>query len=99
MDDYQRYHFSATCQTSDFAVLYCLRSLCQWAEQHVKPQIGWGGTTKTKWKASNGQLTLRFTDPAYRQNFVDKANELLDGRWTLLGTNDDDPAERQRPPH
>ncbi len=96
MDDYERYHFSATCKTSDFAVLHCLRSLCQWAEEYRKPQMGWGGTTKTKWEKSNGQLTLRFTDLAFRQNFLDKAHELLGGRWTLVMTDNDDPAERQR---
>jgi hypothetical protein len=98
-DDYQHYHFSATCQTQDAAVLHCLRALCQWAEKWKKPNIGWGGTTQRRWELSGGRLTLRFTNPAYRQNFVDKANELLNGRWAPVGSNDNNPAERQRLPH
>src|SRR4051794_3384392 len=96
MNDYERYHFSATCETLDPAVLFCLRALCQWAEQWVKPQIGWGGTGQKEWKASSGRFTVRFTDAAYRQSFLFKADELLKGRWSLVATKDDDPATRQR---
>jgi hypothetical protein len=95
-DDYERYHFSVTCETSDAAVLHCLRALCQWAEQWAKPQIGWGGTGEKEWNASGARFTLRFTDPEYRQAFLDKADELLHGRWKLVATRDDDPAKRQR---
>ncbi len=40
--DHKLFKFSITCQTDDLAVLHCLRALCQYAEQHKKPQIGWG---------------------------------------------------------
>jgi hypothetical protein len=49
-DDYERYHFSVTCETSDAAVLHCLRALCQWAEQWAKPQIGWAASAKENGK-------------------------------------------------
>jgi len=61
-------------------VLFCLRYLCQWAEKWKKPQIGWGGTTQASWEQSGGLATFRFTDPLYRQQFIEKANELLRGR-------------------
>jgi hypothetical protein len=96
--NYQRYHFSATCQTSDSAVLHCLRALCRWAEQCGKPQIGWGETTLSNWEKSGGKLTLRFTSPQYRQRFIDKSKDLLGDRWQLVATNDNDPAKRQRDP-
>jgi hypothetical protein len=99
MDDYQRYHFSVTCETPDLAVLHFPRSLCQWAEEYRKPQIGWGGSSEAKWKKSNNQVTLRFTNPVFRQNFLDKATKLLGGHWTFIGDNNNDPAKRQRPPH
>jgi hypothetical protein len=99
VSDYERYHFSATCETSDSAVLHCLRALCQWAEEWKKPQIGWGGTGESDWKALDGKFTLRFTTPDYRRHFLDKADELLKGRWRLVSTNDNDPARRQRAPH
>jgi hypothetical protein len=97
--DHSQFHFSVTCQTADVAVLHCLRALCQWAEKHSKPQIGWGGTTGSSWKRSAGKLTLRFTKAEYRQNFIDKANELLSNRWKVISIDDNDPAKRQRPMH
>jgi len=48
--DHKLFKFSMTCQTDDLAVLHCLRALCQYAEQHKKPQIGWGGTGKSEWQ-------------------------------------------------
>jgi len=99
MDDYARFRFSITCKTGDDAVLHCLRGLCQWSEEHSKPQIGWGGTTASSWKASGGRLTLRFTEAKFRDRFVLKANELLAGRWTIISTSDSDPAIRQRAVH
>jgi hypothetical protein len=61
-----------------------------------KIQIGWGGTTETRWEKSGGQATLRFTDPNYHQSFLAKAAELLGGRWALIEADDSDPATRQR---
>lgn len=99
MDDYKKFRFSVTCETKDSPVLHCLRALCQWAEEHPKPQIGWGGTTKKRWDVDHGKFRLRFTKPEYRQSFIKKAEELFSGRWTMIATNDNDPATRQRPPH
>jgi hypothetical protein len=98
-DWYPRYRFSITCLTDDLAVLSCLRALCQWAEKGVYRQIGWGGTTETSWERSGGRATLRFTDAAYRQDFIDKAEQLLADRWSVVEKNDQDPATRQRKPH
>lgn len=94
--DHKRFHFSVTCQTDDAAVLHCLRALCQFAEKGKKPQIGWGGTGEADWKARGGRFVLRFTSAAYRKTFIDQANRLLPGRWTLVTTNDTDPATPQR---
>lgn len=94
--DHERFKFSITCQTDDLAVLHCLRSLCQFSEKHPKKQIGWGGTSKVNWRRSSGRFTLRFTDPKYRQHFIDEANRLLSGHWSIISTNDNDPATPQR---
>jgi hypothetical protein len=77
-------------------VLFCLRALCQFAEEHPKPQIGWGGTGSADWKRAGGQFKLRFTTAAYRDLFVAEADRLLGGRWTKLGVSDHDPASPQR---
>lgn len=95
--DYQRYKFSVTCHTDDLAVVHCLRSLCEFAEQSGRRQIGWGGTKKSAWLASANQITLRFTDPAYREAFVLVATWLLPtGSWSVVRKSDKDPARRQR---
>lgn len=80
--DYQKFKYSITCHTDDFAVVHCLRSLCEYIEENHMPQIGWGGTEKSDWKAAGNTITLRFTSPTYRDQFVDEANRLIaKGSW------------------
>jgi hypothetical protein len=98
-EDYKRYHFSATFRTDDEAVLHCLRALCQWAQRDERnPNIGWGGTGKKEW-LTRQEATVRFTSPQRRQEWHDKAQELLKGKWALVRMEDNDPAHRQRPQH
>lgn len=94
--DHQLYRYSATCNTSDLAVLHCLRALCQFAEKGRYPQIGWGGTKESLWRASGGNFTVRFTLPKYREVYISEASRLLKGYWTLVRTNDNDQATPQR---
>jgi hypothetical protein len=96
---YSRYRFSVTCRTSDVGVVFCLRGLCEWAEEGRFPNIGRGGTTRDDWEKSGGKSTFRFTDPAYRKRFLDKATELLYARWAVIEQSDDDPAYRHGKPH
>jgi len=98
-DDYRKFKLSVTCQSSDLAVVHCLRALAQWAEKHRHPQIGWGGSGEKEWKGSDGKIVLRFTSEQYRRAFIDKATELLPQRWKVIATNDADPASRRRPKH
>ena len=94
--DHQAFHFSVTCHTDDEGVLFCLRALCQFCENHRKQQIGWGGTGSVEWKSAKGNFKLRFTDKLYRQEFIAEGNRLLSGRWSVVATNDNDPASPQR---
>lgn len=94
--EHQKYHFSATCKTDDAAVLHCLRALCQYAEEGNHPQIGWGGTKQSTWRAAGGQFTVRFTQPIYRDKFLKDAARLLPNYWSLIRVNDNDPATPQR---
>ena len=41
---------ASVCRTDDLSVLYCLRALCQWAEEGRYPQIGGGGSTAAEWQ-------------------------------------------------
>ena len=91
---YSRYRFSVTCHTSDLGVMYCLRGLCEWAEQGPFRNIGRAGTTKEDWEARAGKSTFRFTEAVYRKRFLDKARELLVARWAVVEQSDDDPAYR-----
>jgi hypothetical protein len=98
-DLYSSYRFSVTCQTGDLGVMFCLRGLHEWAAEGRYANIGRGGTTKEAWEKSGGKSTFRFTHPASRQRFLDKARELLATRWTVVEQSDADPAYRQRAPH
>lgn len=96
-EEYQRCKYSITVHADDLAVVHCLRSLCEYAEQDVKPQIGWGGTKRKNWEKDNNQITLRFSSPDFRNKFVETASRLLpDGSWSEVKRNDCDPAKRQR---
>ena len=95
--DHQRFHYSVTCHTDDEAVLFCLRALCQFAEEHPKRQIGWGGTKTPEWRDRHGELTIRFTKPDFRTRFLREAERLLPGKWRLVRQSDNDPAHPQRP--
>lgn len=94
--DHNAFHYSITCKTDDEAVLFCLRSLCQFCEKHSKPQIGWGGTGSAEWKAAKGTFKLRFTNPLYRKQFIGEGQRLLSGRWSVVQSDDADPASPQR---
>ena len=98
-DWYSRYRYSVSCHTSDLGVMFCLRGLYEWVADGRFPNIGRGGSTKDAWEASGGKVTFRFTDPACRQRFLDKASALLATRWAVVEQSDDDPAFRMRKPH
>jgi hypothetical protein len=95
--DYDRCKFSITCHTDDLAVVHCLRGLCQYAEKGRVRQISWGGTKESEWRAAGNNITLRFTNPVYRDVFVKEAARILpQNSWTEVRRSDADPAHRQR---
>jgi hypothetical protein len=97
-EDYERCHFSVSCETHDLAVLHCLRSLSQFAEGSKIPKsIPWGGTKEAAWRKSDHVATFRFTSPEYRETFLEEATPLLPAEsWTKVGSSDNDPAVRRR---
>ena len=95
--DYERCRFSITCHTNDLAVVHCLRAICEFAAEGIRPQIGGGGTKASEWRAADNQITLRFASPDSRQRFFETANRLLSsGSWVEVSLSDSDPARRQR---
>jgi hypothetical protein len=91
--NFARYRYSATLLTSDAAVLHCLRGLSHWAQRgEPHQQIAWGGCGEKDWQNRGGQVTFRFTSPERRALWRAKSDELLSGKWTLISTDDDDPA-------
>ena len=97
MSEYDLYHYSLTLQTSDPAVLGCLRSLAHHTAGGPRPQISWGGTKEPDWQRNGGKVVLRFTSADRRTRFLAEANRVLvQGLWTKLSQNDNDPAQRQR---
>jgi hypothetical protein len=96
-EDYELCRYSITCSTDDLAIVHCLRALCEFAITDVRPQIGWGGTKATEWRAAGNQITLRFTTHESRERFVQEARRLLPaGSWAEVSRSDNDPAKRQR---
>jgi len=90
---FARYHFSATLLTNDAAVLHCLIGLSHWAQRGAQyPQIAWRGCGEKDWQSQGGQVTFRFTSSERRSEWHAKATELLSGKWALISTNDNDPA-------
>lgn len=73
MTDHERYHYSITFETDHPEVVHCLRALCQFAEKAPNAQIGWGGTGEKEWRAAGNTITLRFTQPQYRDSIVEAA--------------------------
>jgi len=95
--DYLRCKFSVTIFTEDLAVVHCLRSLCEYAEEGVRGQIGWGGTTRESWIKNGNKITLRFSSPRFRDVFLFKSKNLLaPNSWYEDSRSDNDPATRQR---
>jgi len=97
-DIHQKCRFSVVCQTNDLAVVHCLRALCYFAEQDPDgKKVGFGGTGVQEWLNDGKEMTLRFTDPAYRDKFEQEAKRLLPaGTWTVADRSNYDPAKPQR---
>ena len=93
---HEQYRFSATLQTHDVAALHCLRALCQHHAGGTYPQIGWGGTKQSEWKAQDGKFVVRFTSAVGRDAFFKDARRLLAPHWNEVARNDNDPATPQR---
>jgi hypothetical protein len=97
-EDYERCHFSVSCETHDLGVLHCLRSLSQHAEgSNIPKSIPWGGTKEKAWRSNEYVVTFRFTSPEYREIFLAEVRRLLpDELWREVGRSDADPATRRR---
>ena len=91
-----KYHFSITVQTSDTAVLHCLRGQCQQWAGGPYPQIGWGGSDQESWRANNGKVVFRFANAAARSSFVSDATRVLGSHWQEVARSDSDPASPRR---
>lgn len=87
-------HYSLTLTTHDSAVLYCLRALWHYAEEHDAPPTTVVTLTPPGESQSEaeGTVTFRFSDPRHRSDFLGEATRLLAGKWMRHGTSDDDPA-------
>jgi hypothetical protein len=69
----------------------------EYCESGQYKQLAWGGSTAGSWRLSDKRVTFRFSAPADRELFLREARRLPPTeKWTLEGTNDNDPASRQR---
>jgi hypothetical protein len=94
--NYAACRYSVTVRTDDIAVLHMLRGLSQLCESGTYPQIAWGGTGADDWRRNGKEVTFRFTAPTDRNAFMAHGRRLLPGAWTMVATNDNDPATPRR---
>ncbi len=93
MTTHSDYHYSITMHTTDLAILYCLRALADYAQKTGNTRIAWGGTSKEDWKRNNQSVKFHFSQPKYRDNFVEEAIRILpENSWHKLKQDDNDPA-------
>jgi hypothetical protein len=89
--DSARFRYSITVVTQDRAVFFCLRGLCEAAEEDPAREIGLAEAGITAWVNADGRVKLRFSDAKYRSAFLGDATRLLAGKWTRIVLRDDDP--------
>ena len=85
-----RYCFCVTIKTSDEAVLHCMRGLSHYAQRTGKKMTAWGGTTKVEWIRDGHCVTFRFSNPQFRNKFIEEASRLFPtGLWEKISENDE----------
>jgi len=96
MSQHALFHYSITIKTNDEAVLHCLRSLSQYAQQTGNKRIPWGGTKRGDWERDGYSVTFHFSSLEYRNIFLNEVSRLLSNDlWKKIGENDNDPAVPQ----
>jgi len=96
MSQHSRFHYSVTIRTDDEAVLHCLRALSQYAQKKGNLRIPWGGTKKNDWEQHNHCVTFHFSEPEYRDSFIEETFRLLEiDLWEKVRVSDSDPATPQ----
>jgi hypothetical protein len=87
------HRFSISIRTDDLAVVNCLRALSKFSQRTGNNNIPWGGTKDRDWERGGHAVTFRFSEPAYRDRFLEEIRRLLPVRlWTEVGRSDNDPA-------
>src|SRR5438046_2915416 len=71
------FHYAITIHTDDLAVVHCFRSLAQYSEHYKYKKCAWKGTGANAWTDSQHQVTFRFTQPEYREEFRQQCKRLL----------------------
>ena len=90
--DATQFRYSLTVTTEDTAVLYCLRALWHYAEEHDSPASSLTLAPRGESHSEqDGTVTFRFSDPRHRSDFLGEATRLLPGKWMRHGTSDTDP--------
>ena len=97
MPDYTAYRYSVTIYTEDLAVVHCLRGLAQYTQASGSRQTAWENTGEREWRAANCMVTFHFTEPSYRDDFLESARRILQtNTWNEASQSDHDPAQPSR---
>jgi hypothetical protein len=96
MGRHSDYRFSITIQSSDLAVVYCLRALSAFSQKRGNKRIPWGGTKDAQWIRDGHRITLRFSSAEFRDDFISQLQRLLPlNLWSFFSQSDEDPAKPQ----
>jgi hypothetical protein len=96
MSQHLEYRYSITIKTDDDPVLHCLRALSQYAQISGNKRIPWGGTKKEDWERDGHRATFHFSQPTYRQIFIEQVSRILPKNlWEQVAESDHDPAAPQ----
>jgi hypothetical protein len=91
------FHYSLTCRVPELIVVACLRAIAYEVQKGAggSPNISSSGTGEEEWQPET-KVKFYFTEPARRMTFINHAARLLEGHWTLLAMEENDPAPRAR---
>jgi len=86
------YRFRVVLYVHDRTALKLLRTLGQLWVGGPHPVAGYGGANENDWEDRSGVIALRFWTSQRRASFLIEAQRFVPGRWTMVSTADDFPA-------
>jgi hypothetical protein len=95
MNQHEHFHFSVTIQCWELFMVSAMRKLAWLCQPQINRQIAITGTSKDKWKRSQGKATFYFTSRSNRTEFLGETSRLFRTGWEKISQDDKRTAPRQ----